>query len=241
MLKNPLTEAAFFTGFAISALVSDSWSLWMLHAVCLTGIVLLQQTAFAVLWKRVRHLVLFFPILLGIFLISSLIFSNISLVEALQSGSFSMLRFLLAGLCMSAYLERERKNSVFQSVRSIWSRMEKPWQKVEDIFLFLGLTLRFYPSIQRQWAQLQSSHASLGLNQDMAWLKKTKSLLSDLPGFLIFQLNRAGTASLAMSLRGYGNHVPRGVAEFVPFGILDGLKLLITITAFVAFHHFAPF
>lgn len=240
MLKHPLVEAALFGGLAVSSLVSNSWQMWAAHGTILIGIILLQNTDISALWNRVRHLVWFFPILLGIFLISSLIFSNITLLEALESGSFSMLRFVCAGLFMGVFMGRGRERSVFQSLRSMWMKIGKPWKRVEDLFLFLGLTLRFFPSIQRQWAQLQSSKDSLGLGENFGKRKQAASLLSDLPGFLIYRLNKAETTSLAMSLRGYGNQIPRGVAEYVPFGFWDGLKLIAVISVLTSLHYFAP-
>lgn len=150
------------------------------------------------------------------------------------------MRFLLGAALMGAYMERKSGKNVFQSLRSVWLMTGKQWRKVEDLFLFLGLTLRFFPSIQRQWTQLQSSKVSLGMQEDSGRWKQIPLLMTDLPGFLIYQLKKADATSLAMSLRGYGNHVPRGVAQFIPFGFRDGFQITLLISALAAVHYFAP-
>ncbi len=239
MLKHPLSEATFFVGLSISGLVSQSWTLWAFHGAVLIMIMLIQETSLAPVWNRIRHLVLFFPILLGMFLLSSVIFSNISFTEAGASGSFSMMRFLLSATVMGVYMERKSGKGVFQSLRSVWLMTGQRWRKVEDLFLFLGLTLRFFPSIHLQWTQLQSSKISLGMQAESGRWKQIASLMTDLPGFLIHQLKKADTTSLAMSLRGYGNQVPRGVAQFIPFGVADAMQVTILISSYAAVHHFA--
>ena len=239
MIKHPLTEATFFVGFAISSLLVQSWIGWTIHGIIILGIILFQTISIANILHRIRHMIWFFPILLGMFLLSSIIFSNISFISAVKSGIFSMMRFVLSTVIMGAFLEKECRKNIFQAIRSIWLIAGKSWHKVEDFFLFLSLTLRFFPSLQRQWSQLQSSKVSLGIQDTESRFSQVNSLMSDLPGFLIQQLKMADTTSLAMSLRGYGNQVPRGVAQFIPFRKTDGLQIAFLITFIIVIHRFA--
>lgn len=236
---HPLVEMTLYLGLSIFSLAADSIAGWFATLFIISVIVNIHSISLMIIWKKVRHLIVFYPLLLGIFILSSLVFSNETLATVLNQGGFAMLRFILVTAIIGAYLERESRKKVLISIRTAWVRMNIPLKRVEDFFLFLNLTMRFFPSIQRDWLVLNQSRAILGIKQDKKRIRQLSTAINTLPGFLLLHLKKARHTALAMSLRGYGNQIPRGVAEPVRFFSKDFIQLIAVLIMFMGIYFFA--
>ena len=135
---------------------------------------------------------------------------------------------------MMYFFELTPNKDIVILTRSIWVKFNLQWKWVEDFFLFLSMTLRFYPTFQSNWNSVRNTHKTLGLESNLSNFGKIKKTSKELPALLIHELKRANDISLAMKLRGYGKLFPRGVTYPIPFNWNHGVMiLLITITYYI--------
>ena len=146
-----------------------------------------------------------------LYFIFSLFLTDNTLGIILNEAIFGCLKLFLMVGAMMFFFESTQNQDIVIIARSIWVRLNKPWKWVEDFFLFLGMTLRFYPTFQSNWQLLRNTRKSLGLEADLSYLGQVKIAAKEMPGLLIYQLQRADDIAMAMKLRGYGKQFPRGV------------------------------
>jgi energy-coupling factor transporter transmembrane protein EcfT len=79
----------------------------------------------------------------------------------------------------------------------------------------------------------------LGLNVSKSRIQRWKETANQLPGMIMIHLNRADDIANAMTLRGYGQQIPRGVALPIPFTIKHFSMLLIISFIFFTLHNIA--
>lgn len=162
----------------------------------------------------------------------SLFFTNSSGMRILNEATTAIIKLLLLVTIMSVYIVTSKDHNLILALRSIWSKSKIPWKWVDDMFIFLELTLRFYPSFQREWDTLNRSKIALGLDNSLSRWNKVKAIANDLPGIIVQSYNRAENTASVMIQRGYGSIIPRGVAQPIVFRIAD-LVFLILIVSFI--------
>ena len=140
---------------------------------------------------------------------------------------------------MMLFFESTQSQDIVIIARSVWVRLNKPWQWVEDFFLFLGMTLRFYPTFQSNWQLLRNTRKSLGLEADLSYLGQVKIAAKEMPGLLIHQLQRADDIAMAMKLRGYGKQFPRGVTYPIISKAVHLIQIILISFVYWAIHTFA--
>jgi energy-coupling factor transporter transmembrane protein EcfT len=140
---------------------------------------------------------------------------------------------------MMLFFESTQSQDIVIIARSVWVRLNKPWQWVEDFFLFLGMTLRFYPTFQSNWQLLRNTRKSLGLEEDLSYLGQVKIAAKEMPGLLIYQLQRADDIAMAMKLRGYGKQFPRGVTYPIISKAVHLIQIILISFVYWAIHTFA--
>ena len=109
---------------------------------------------------------------------------------------------------------------------------------VEDIFMFLELTLRFYPTFQREWQTVTRSKKALGLSSSICRWEQIKSVANDLPGMILQSYRKAGNTATIMQQRGYGNQIPRGVANPILFKMSDMMLLIIILFGYTLLNRY---
>ena len=110
--------------------------------------------------------------------------------------------------------------------------MNLNWKKVEDMFIFLELTLRFYPTFQREWQTINRAKKALGLNSSSGKWGQVKAVANDLPGMILQSYRKAENTAVVMQQRGYGNQIPRGIASPILFRMSDFVLLIIIFIGF---------
>ena len=139
---------------------------------------------------------------------------------------------------MVYFIEITPNKDIVILARSIWVKFDLQWKWVENFFLFLSLTLRFYPTFQSNWYSIRNSHKTLGLESNLSTFGKVNKTAKELPGLLIHELKRANDISLAMKLRGYGKQFPRGVTYPIPFNWNDGVMILVITISYYTLHNY---
>ena len=141
---------------------------------------------------------------------------------------------------MSLYFESAGSPNFLLALRSIWFQTGLKWNWMENFFLFLDMTLRFYPSLQRDWITLSQSRESLGFNQNNNRWDKIKLAAQDLPILLVVNLRKSQDIALAMQLRGFGESFPRCVYNATYFTTWHLLQFAGVVICFYLINLHAP-
>ncbi len=241
MSKHPFVNLWFFLGFSVSLLATDTYIGWSIHLAVVMGLALLNRSIIPTIMKRIKPFIFYFPIMLIFYIGFSLLLTDSSIGHITNEAFFGLIKLTLMVGAMMICLESTPSQDMVTMARSMWVKMNRPWRWVEDCFLFLGMTLRFYPTFQSNWTAVMHSRQSLGISTDDSRLAKVKMAAKDMPGMLIHQLRRSGDVATAMALRGYGNICPRGVTHPIPFGRFQVFQIGVITLGYWIYHQYAPF
>ncbi|MCJ7802670.1 MAG: energy-coupling factor transporter transmembrane protein EcfT [Candidatus Marinimicrobia bacterium] len=237
-MTNPFVTALFYLGFAFSAILTDAWSGLIIYLIICIILIILNIDHLKSAYKQVKPFFLFFPIMIIVYLFISFIFTNSTWTVIFNEAGFTISKLLLLVIVMAVYLEISKKQNLILSVRSIWSKLNLKWKWVEDLFMFLELTLRFYPTFQREWQSINRSKKALGLTTSTSKWEQIKSVTNDLPGMILQSYRRAENTAIVMQQRGYGNQIPRGVANPILFKISDLILIVIIIAGYTLLNQY---
>ncbi len=239
LFKQPIIRLWLYLSFSTAVLFSPTLFHWLGYFGLFMSLLWLEKVAISIIIRSLKSFFYFLPIMIGFYFLISIIMSQSTYWQILTEIGSAMMKFLLVIAIMNAYTFGSGSGSVFQAFRSIWVQFNKPWRKVEDWFLFMEMTLRFYPSLQRDWSRWQGIHKALGLNVAHGRIRRWKETARQLPGMIMIHLHKADDIANAMTLRGYGQQIPRGVARPIPFTFGHFSTLLIISFIFITLHNFA--
>ena len=211
-MVNPIVSFLFYFGLAISIILSKTWIGVGAYYFIFMILLLLNIGNIKSIIKQVKPFILFLPIFIFVYIFISLIFTQSSLNMILNEAGFAISKLLLLVFVMSMYLEISKNHDIVLALRSIWSKLKLQWKWIDDLFMFLELTLRFYPTFQQEWQSINRSKIALGMASDGKKWEKVKSTANGLPGIIIQSYLKAENTANVMKQRGYGNVIPRGVA-----------------------------
>jgi len=227
-MVNPIVISFFYLGFAFSVILCKSWIGFLIYLLSCIILITLNKNHIKSVYKHIKPFILFFPIMIIIYLFISFVFTNSTWLNILNDAGFAIGKLLLLVIVMALYLEIIVNKNIILSVRSIWIKMNLKWKIIDDLFMFLELTFRFYPAFQREWQTISRSKKALGLTSSITKWEQIKSVANDLPGIILQSYRKAEGTALVIEQRGYGNQIPRGIANPVLFKLND-LILLIMI------------
>ena len=238
---HPLVRFIFFLAFSFSVLFADTLTLWAIYFgifVVTTGF---DRTVILAVFSRIKPFILFFPFMLVCYLAVSVFFTDATIYQAMVEVGFAFLRIVLMISIMSLYFGSVGSPNFLLELRSIWFQTGLKWNWMENFFLFLDMTLRFYPSLQRDWITLSQSRESLGFNQNNNRWDKIKLATQDLPILLVVNLRKSQDIALAMQLRGFGESLPRCVYNATYFTTWHLLQFAGVVICFYLINLHAPF
>ncbi len=216
-MVNPIVTAIFYLGYAISTILANTWNGLILYCILTAILIIMNVRYIKAVIKQVKPFLLFFPIMILIYLFISFVFTSSTWNAIINEAGFAISKLLLLVIVMAFYIEISKEQNLILSVRTIWSKFNLSWKWVEDLFIFLELTLRFYPTFQREWQTINRSKIALGLTHSTSKWDQIKSITNDLPGMILQSYRKAENTAIVMQQRGYGNQIPRGVAKPIPF------------------------
>ena len=239
MIKHPLVNLWFFLSYSFSLLFSTNYFGLGIHFLIFLVIIWLNKKYFIQVLQGLKPIVYYFPIMIILYFIFSLFLTDNTLGIILNEVIFGCLKLFLMVGAMMFFFESIQNQDIVIIARSIWVRLNKPWKWVEDFFLFLGMTLRFYPTFQSNWQLLRNTRKSLGLEADLSYLGQVKIAAKEMPGLLIHQLRRADDIAMAMKLRGYGKQFPRGVTYPTIFNAVHLIQIILISSIYWVIHTIA--
>ena len=237
---HPLVRFIFFLAFSFSVLLADTLTLWAIYFgifVVTTGF---DRTVILAVFSSIKPFILYFPFMLVLYLAVSVLFTDATIYQAMFEVGFAFLRIVLMISIMSLYFESVGSPNFLLALRSLWFQTGLKWNWMENFFLFLDMTLRFYPSLQRDWITLSQSRESLGFNQNNKRWDKIKLAAQDLPILLVVNLRKSQDIALAMQLRGFGESLPRCVYNATYFTTWHLLQFAGVIICFYLINLHAP-
>ena len=239
MIKHPLVNLWFFLGYSFSLLLSTTYFGLGIYLLIFLVIIWLNKKYFIQVLQGLKPIVYYFPIMIILYFIFSLFLTDNTLGIILNEAIFGCLKLFLMVGAMMFFFESIQNQDIVIIARSIWVRLNKPWKWVEHFFLFLGMTLRFYPTFQSNWQLLRNTRKSLGLEADLSYLGQVKIAAKEMPGLLIHQLRRADDIAMAMKLRGYGKQFPRGVTYPTIFNAVHLIQIILISSIYWVIHTIA--
>ena len=239
MIKHPLVNLWFFLGYSFSLLLSTTYFGLGIYFLIFLVIIWINKKYFIQVLQGLKPIVYYLPIMIILYFIFSLFLTDNTLGIILNEAIFGCLKLFLMVGAMMFFFESIQNQDIVIIARSIWVRLNKPWKWVEDFFLFLGMTLRFYPTFQSNWLLLRNTRKSLGLEADLSYLGQVKIAAKEMPGLLIHQLRRADDIAMAMKLRGYGKQFPRGVTYPTIFKAVHLIQIILISSIYWVIHTIA--
>ena len=239
MIKHPLVNLWFFLSYSFSLLLSTTYFGLGIYLLIFLVIIWLNKKYFIQVLQGLKPIVYYLPIMIILYFIFSLFLTDNTLGIILNEAIFGCLKLFLMVGAMMFFFESIQNQDIVIIARSIWVRLNKPWKWVEHFFLFLGMTLRFYPTFQSNWQLLRNTRKSLGLEADLSYLGQVKIAAKEMPGLLIHQLRRADDIAMAMKLRGYGKQFPRGVTYPTIFNAVHLIQIILISSIYWVIHTIA--
>ena len=241
MFKHPLVNLWFFLGFSISLLITVTYRGWGAHGVLLLLIAGLNRKLIPKILPRLKPFIFYFPLMLILYTGFSMMLTDNPIQIIISEGIFGFLKLLLMVFTMMIFIESTPSQDIVNLARSIWVKINRPWLLIENLFLFLSMTLRFYPTFQANWNAIRNSYRMLGLESDLSNVRLLKIAVEEIPGLLIYQLRRSDDVANAMKLRGYGKQIPRGVTYPIPFKGNHLIQIIIISSIYFTVHYYATF
>ena len=239
MFKHPLANLWFFLGFSFSLLTSNTIEKWIMNCLLFIIIAWVNKEHIRQVIFRLKPFIFYFPIMLILYFLFSLLLTDNATNIIFNEAMVGFFKFILMVGAMMFFFESTPSQDIVILSRSLWAKLDKPWKGMEDFFLFLGMTLRFYPTFQSNWQSVRSCRKALGLESDYTYWKRINTAAKEMPGLLIHQLRRADDVAMAMKLRGYGKQYPRGVTYPILFKGLHLFQIFAITLFFWGIHTFA--
>ena len=241
MYIHPLVRFIFFLAFSFSVLLVDKLTLWVIYFGTFLVTTGFDRTVILAVFSRIKPFILYFPLMLVLYLAVSVLFTDATIYQAMFEVGFAFLRIVLMISIMSLYFESVGSPNFLLALRSLWFQTGLKSNWMENFFLFLDMTLRFYPSLQRDWATVNQSRESLGFNQNNNRWGKIKQAAQDLPVLLVINLRKSQDIAMAMELRGFGKSLPRCVYNATSFTTWHLLQFAGVVICFYLINLHAPF
>ena len=230
---NPLTRLFLNLLFSFSTLLSNDALLLCLHIMAVLILILYKKHHWEE-WKiYTRPFWIYFPLTGVLFLCISFLVSSRPAPVILLDVFFATIRLCGLVSIMTLYLVESRTQDILLALRSLWYKSKIKFQWFDKLLLFFEMSIRFFPSVQEQWRNIERSQKALSINIPRSQLKKVTLIAHSIPDFILLNLEKTETITQGMVMRGYGEHSPRSVYPYIQFKSIDFVWWIsITITVF---------
>ena len=230
---NPLTRLFLYLLFSFSILLSKDALLLCLHIMAFLIVIIYKKHHWEE-WKiYTRPFWIYFPLTGVLFLFISFIVSSRPGLVILLDVFFATIRLCGLVSIMTLYLVESRTQDILLALRSLWYKSKIKFQWFDKLLLFFEMSIRFFPSVQEQWRNIERSQKALSINSPRSHLKKVIQISHSIPDFILLNLEKTETITQGMVMRGYGEQSPRSVYPYIQFKSIDFVWWIsITITVF---------
>ena len=235
---NPLARLFIYIIFSISILLSKNASLLIFH-ICLVLIIVVQKRAvWDELLDSIKPYWIYLPLSGLFFVLISLIVSKREISVILVDVLMATFRLYTIISLMTLYVVNSKSQNIFIALRSMWYSTRSTTFWIDKMILFLEMTLRFFPLIQKDWNQTHRSQKALSFNQKKTLKTKVLNIAIFIPDFIIINLQRTENIIESMSMRGYGRHPRRSIYPFVEFKLYDFFICSLILVSMIGIHYY---
>ena len=235
---NPITRLFIYITFSISILLSKSGNVLLINVVVVFLIFMLKRSLLGQFWKRIKPYLIYLPLSGVLFFIISIQISAKSISMIFIEVLMATTRLLTMIIIMTLYIIQTKPQNILIAIRSLWfsSGLNIYW--IDKSILFFEMTMRFFPSIQENWNQIQRSQKALSIERHNSIKDKVFYSAKFIPDFIILNLKRTDTIIENMLLRGFGTEARRSIYPYLNFKIVDIVICLIVLTTITVIHNF---
>ena len=234
LCKKPNPIVLLLSGVVLTSLIflaESRLQFFWLSLILFIGMVV-QQDGFKNTISRLRSYFVYLFFMFGIYVIFTMFLTHKEISQILPAIGLSMFRLSLMMVTLSLLLSSLNSDQLVDAFRTIWLKTGIKSRKVEDFFQLISLILRFFPTFSSEVKHRLEVSKMLGIPTSNSIIESAKSKATILPGLIINCLHRADTVEKSMRIRGYGNHIPRSVANPVYFTSYD-LFFIIFLILFI--------
>jgi len=236
---NPITRLFIYIIFSISILLSKSEKILLINVIVVFFVFILKRTLLGQFWKSIKPYMIYLPISGVLFFIISIQISTKSIPIIFIDVLMATTRLLAMISIMTFYNIETKSQNLLIAIRSIWfsSGLNIHW--VDKFILFFEMTMRFFPSIQENWIQIQRSQKALSIEKHNSIKDKVFYSAKFIPDFIILNLKRTDFIIANMLMRGFGTEARRSIYPYLKFKIIDIAICLILPIIITAIHNLA--
>lgn len=238
MFSHPIVNLYFFLALSLSLMLGNSILHLAVYGIVILLIALKNTKLIPIVIRKYLPTLFFFPIMLFIYILFSYVLTDSALYQTISEAFNAFIKFSFMIISMNFYLELSSSENLIKSLRSFWSKLNIQWKWVDNFFLFLALSLRFYPTFQSHWQHQRNSQKVLGIKFNDSYYGRLVEISKELPSILAYQLDRSEDISLAMKLRGYGSHFPRKIVDPIYFNLTNFLQVFLVTIFFIQLFRF---
>ena len=236
MKLNPLVNFFLFLSLSISTLFSDNLFYLNIHSIFLLIIVFFLKIKinFLLIWfyKTLYYLITIFLFYLAFSVLLSDIEPKLIIVNIL----LGIYKIVLSILFMKIFILSVRNESFVKLIRSVFLKSRLNLRFIDDIILFITLSLRFYPELQNRWKSFERGNIYIGINNNGSPISRLKLYSDMFIRILSLQYKKSLLISKNIKSRGYGNCHPRGIINPVKINFYDLIISMLIPFTFTILH-----
>ena len=236
---NPIARLFIYILFSISILISQSVNILLINVIVVFFVFILKRSLLVQFWKSIKPYMIYLPLSGVLFFIISIQISTKSIPIIFIDVLLATTRLLAMISIMTFYIIETKSQKILIAIRSIWfsSGLNIHW--VDKSILFFEMTMRFFPSIQENWVQIQRSQKALSIEKQNSIKDKVFYAAKFIPDFIILNLKRTDFIIENLLMRGFGTEARRSIYPYLKFKIIDMAICLIVLTSIIMVHNFA--
>ena len=235
MKLNPLVNFFLFLSLSISTLFSENVFYLNIHSIILLALVLSFKININFLLRSLSKTSYYLFTIFLFYLAFSFLLSDIRPELIIESILLGIYKIVLSILFMKIFILSVRNESFVKLIRSVFLKSRLNIRILDDIILFITLSLRFYPELQNRWKSFERGHIYLGINNNNGSPILRLKLYSDMfIRILSMQYKKSLLISNNIKSRGYGICHPRGIIDPIKINFYDLIiSILIPITLII--------
>ena len=235
---NPITRLFIFLLFSISILISKNESLLLVHICTLFTVFVLKRALWFELWKSIKLYWIYIPLSGLIFILISFIISTRTISDIMVDVMLATVRLSMIISLMTLYVIDSKSQNIFIALRSMWysTRSNSFW--VDKMILFMEMTLRFFPLMQKDWNETQRSQKALSFVKNRTIRAQILNIAIFIPDFIIINLQRTDNIIENMTMRGYGSNPKRSIYPFIELKVHDLVVLFLVFFSILGIHYY---
>ena len=145
-------------------------------------------------------------------------------------------KIVLSMLFMKTFILSVKNKSFVKLIRTVFLKSRLNLRFIDDIILFITLSLRFYPELQNRWKSFERGNIYIGINNNGSPISRLKLYSDMFIRILSLQYKKSLLISKNIKSRGYGNCHPRGIINPVKINFYDLIISMLIPFTFTILH-----